>query len=55
MLQKKKSESTGCRSILFPGIRKTSRHVLLGYACMEEKEILEAVEILKRVWRKRIS
>lgn len=37
------------------GDSKTSRHVLLGYACMEEKEILEAVEILKRVWRKRIS
>lgn len=37
------------------GDSKTSRHVLLGYACMEEKEILEAMEILKRVWRKRIS
>ena len=45
----------GLSEYCISGNPKTSRHVLLGYACMEEKEILEAMEILKRVWKKRIS
>lgn len=45
----------GLSEYCISGNPKTSRHVLLGYACMGEKEILEAMEILKRVWKKRIS
>lgn len=37
------------------GDPKTSRSVLLGYACMEEREISDAMDVLKRVWEKRTS
>ena len=42
----------GLSEYCISGNPKTSQKVLLGYACMSEKELSQAIKILKKVWEK---